>query len=80
MQRDIPDGDVVQTISETAQQLGVTKPTLWRWRRRADRNGLPYVQLSESRVGYLRRDVRAFLVARRVIEVPGQSALGQGSP
>jgi hypothetical protein len=35
-------------------------------RQQPDCGGLPFVRLSEKRIGYLRRDVGAFLLARRV--------------
>jgi hypothetical protein len=66
------DDDVVQSIAETAQQLGTTKTTLWRWRNEPDHHGLPFVRLSSAQVGYRRADVRAFLAARRVGKLPSE--------
>jgi predicted DNA-binding transcriptional regulator YafY len=59
----------VLTAAEIAELLGVHKLTLLRMRQREDAGGLPFVMLSEHRVGYLWRDVRAFLAARRVGKV-----------
>jgi hypothetical protein len=65
---DLSDDDAVSTVAYTARLLGVSEITLLRMRQREDRGGLPFVQLSPGRIGYLRRDVRAFLEARRVGE------------
>ena len=62
----IPNDDSVLTVAETARLLSVSKFTLLRMRQREGCGGLPFVQLSPGRIGYLRRDVRGFLVARRV--------------
>jgi predicted DNA-binding transcriptional regulator AlpA len=60
------DGDGVLTATEVSSLLGLSKFTLLRMRQRGARSGLPYVQLSPGRIGYLRSDVRAYLAARRV--------------
>ena len=40
--------------------------TLLRMRQRPNAGGLPFVKLSQHRVGYLRDDLLAFLAVRRV--------------
>ena len=65
-----PLDDAVLTAAETAAQLGLSKFTLLRMRQRPNADGLPFVQLSPNRIGYVRCDVRAFLNARRVGELP----------
>ena len=67
-----PDEDAVLTVAETARLLGVSKFTLLRMRQRESCGGLPFVQLSPGRIGYLRRDVRAYLAACRVGALPDQ--------
>jgi predicted DNA-binding transcriptional regulator AlpA len=62
----IPTEDNVLTVAETARLLGVSQFTLLRMRQRPDADGLPYVKLSPHRLGYVRRDVLAFLAMRRV--------------
>lgn len=62
--------DGVLTAAETARLLGVSKFTLLRMRQRPDADGLPYVKLSPHRLGYMRRDVLAFLAARRIGVLP----------
>lgn len=62
-----PDTEnAVLTAAETASLLGVSKFTLLRMRQRTAADGLPFVKLSPNRIGYVRRDVLAFLAARRV--------------
>jgi predicted DNA-binding transcriptional regulator AlpA len=61
-----PQDDAVLNSNEVSQLLGLSKFTLLRMRQRPDLGGLPYIKLSEGRLGYQRRDVRAFLAARRV--------------
>jgi hypothetical protein len=56
----------VMSAADTARYLGVLKITLLRVRQRDARGGLPFVQLSPGRIGYLRRDVDAYLAARRI--------------
>jgi hypothetical protein len=63
--------DAVLTAAETATLLGLSKFTLLRMRQRPGSDGLPFVQLSPNRIGYVRRDVLAFLAARRVGGLPG---------
>jgi hypothetical protein len=64
--------DAVLTAADTARLLGVSKFTLLRMRQREDCDGLPFVQLSPGRIGYLRSDVRAYIAARRVGALPSQ--------
>src|SRR2546421_604146 len=66
----ISDDDRVQTAADTARQLGVSEFTLLRMRQSDNSGGLPFVQLSPGRIGYLRGDIRAYLVARRVGTLP----------
>ncbi|HUN43092.1 MAG TPA: hypothetical protein VMU81_22600 [Acetobacteraceae bacterium] len=68
------DEDDVLPPAEVARKLGVHEITLLRMRKLADAGGLPFVRLSANRVGYVRRDVRAFLAARRVGEVAKAAA------
>jgi hypothetical protein len=58
--------DAVLTAGDTARMLGVSKFTLMRMRQRPAADGLPFVKLSPNRIGYVRRDVLAFLAVRRV--------------
>jgi hypothetical protein len=62
--------DAVLTAAETANMLRVSSITLLRMRQRPDADGLPFVRLSQHRIGYVRRDVLAFLAARRVGALP----------
>jgi hypothetical protein len=62
--------DAVLTADDTARLLGVSKITLLRMRQRPSADGLPFVRLSAHRIGYVRRDVLAFLAARRVGALP----------
>jgi hypothetical protein len=61
-----PADDAVMSAEQTANLLGVSKFTLLRMRQRPDADGLPFVKLSPNRIGYVRRDVLAFIAARRV--------------
>jgi hypothetical protein len=70
----IPTEDAVLTVAETARLLSVSKFTLLRMRQRQGCAGLPFVQLSPGRIGYLRQDVLAFLKARRVGALPEEQA------
>lgn len=69
----IPEDYAVLTEAEVRQQLRISKITLLRMRQRDDRGGLPFVQLSPGRVGYLKADVQAYLLARRVGALPAES-------
>lgn len=66
MERNFPDtdDDVVMSPDAVARLLGVSLVTLWRWRKLADRNGLPVVRLCPGRIGYRTADVRRFLASR----------------
>ena len=66
----LPDDDRVLTAAETAVMLGVSEFTLLRKRQRPKADGLPFVRLSQNRIGYRLGDVRAFLAARRVGSLP----------
>ena len=66
-----PEDEFVLTVPEVRQLLRLSKITLLRMRQRDDRGGLPFVQLSPGRIGYL-HDVRAYLAARRVGSLPEQ--------
>jgi hypothetical protein len=68
------DDEVVLTEPEVRQLLRLSKITLLRMRQREDRGGLPFVQLSPGRIGYLRGDLRAFLAARRVGSLSNKQA------
>ena len=65
-----PSEDAVLTAAEAARMLGVSEFTLLRMRQRPNADGLPYVKLSPKRIGYIRRDLLAFLAARRVGVLP----------
>ena len=62
--------DNVLTAAEVARLLSVSEFTLLRMRQRPSADGLPFVKLSANRIGYIRRDVLAFLAARRVGILP----------
>lgn len=64
----------VLSAAETASLLGVSKFTLLRMRQQQNAGGLPYVKISQNRIGYVRRDVLAFLAARRVGTLPETAA------
>lgn len=64
--------DLVLTEPEARQLLRVSKITLIRMRKLADKGGLPFVKLSPGRIGYLRRDIIDYLAARRVGTLPGE--------
>jgi hypothetical protein len=69
--RPIPtEDDAVLTAAEVERILGLGRFTLIRMRQRPNCDGLPYVQLSSNRIGYVRRDVMAFLAARRKGSLP----------
>ena len=53
------------TEPEARQLLRVSKITLIRMRKLADKGGLPFVKLSPGRVGYLRRDVVGYLQSHK---------------
>lgn len=69
---DTSDKRVIYTVPEVAEMLGVSTFTLLRKRQQPDAGGLPFVQLSTNRIGYLRADVEAFLRARRVGKLAGE--------
>ena len=64
--------DMVLTEPEARQLLRVSKITLIRMRKLADKGGLPFVKLSPGRIGYLRRDIITYLATRRVGTLPGE--------
>ena len=64
------DGWSVDSPKTMAKSLNLSPATLGRMRQEPDCGGLPYVKLSANRIGYLRRDWRAFLAARRVGSSP----------
>jgi hypothetical protein len=64
--------DLVLTELEARQLLRVSKITLIRMRKLADKGGLPFVKLSPGRIGYLRRDIISYLATRRVGTLPGE--------
>ncbi len=74
MNSNLTEDDLVLTAAETAQLLSVSTFTLLRMRQRDDTGGLPFVQLSPGRIGYSRRDVRAYVAARRVGSLPNSNA------
>jgi hypothetical protein len=57
--------DRVLSPREVAELLGVSVFILLRKRQRHDGGDLPWVQLSENRIGYRFGDLKAFLAARR---------------
>lgn len=61
---------LVMSATEVALMLGISQITLLRMRQRPSACGLPFVQLSQHRIGYLRADVLAYLAARRVGALP----------
>jgi len=69
-----PDNDEVLCAAAVARMLGMSEITLLRMRQRPKADGLPFVRLSANRIGYVRRDVLAFLAARRVGEVAKAAA------
>jgi hypothetical protein len=69
----MPNEDTVLTASETSKFLGISEFTLLRMRQRPNAGGLPFVKLSPHRLGYLRRDLLAFLAARRVGTLTGST-------
>lgn len=58
------DMPAVMSPAELSKHIGVSIPTLYRWRTQDD--GPAYSQPSERIVRYLRRDVIAWLDAHRV--------------
>ncbi len=62
--------EAVLPAADVARMLGLSRHTLMRMRRRPQAAGLPFVKLSEGRLGYRRTDVEAFLRARRVGALP----------
>jgi hypothetical protein len=62
----------VLTAAEAGELLGLSRFTMLRMRQLPDAGGLPFVQLSQGRIGYRSRDVTAYLVARRVGRLPGE--------
>jgi hypothetical protein len=69
--RPIPtDDDAVLTAAQVESFTSLGRFTLIRMRQRPNCDGLPYVQLSSNRIGYVRRDVMAFLAARRKGSLP----------
>jgi len=64
------DEDACLSTGETAALLGVDKITLLRMRQLEGCGGLPWVRVSPGRIGYMRRDIRAYLAARRVGALP----------
>jgi predicted DNA-binding transcriptional regulator YafY len=69
------DEDACLSAAETAQLLGVDKITLLRMRQLEDCGGLPWVRVSPGRIGYMRRDIRAYLASRRVGALPVQGEM-----
>jgi len=73
--------DAVLTEPEARQLLRLSKITLLRMRQLSDRGGLPFIQLSQARIGYFRRDVLAYLSRRRVGVLPDEAPSGEtGQP
>jgi hypothetical protein len=56
--------------SETRRLTGLSKFTLLRMRKLPDAGGLPFIRISAGRIGYLKRDLDAYLLARRVGSLP----------
>jgi len=73
-----PDTDFALSPSQVAHILGLNKITLIRMRQRPDQGGLPFVQLSPGRIGYMRSDVQAYIAMRRVGSLPSRSAAETG--
>jgi hypothetical protein len=57
--------DELLAEAEVAQLLNISRFSLMRWRREAGGGPLPWVQISERRIGYRRGDVRRYQLARR---------------
>lgn len=68
------DDTCIMTAADVQRVLGLSKFTLLRMRQCDGAGGLPFVQLSEGRVGYLRNDVLAYIAARRVGSLPTPAA------
>jgi hypothetical protein len=64
--------NAVLSTREVSQTLGLSTITVKRMRKLADRGGLPFVQLSPGRIGYLRSDVHGYIAARRIGALPAQ--------
>jgi hypothetical protein len=60
------DDDTVLTEPETRKRVRLSKATLIRMRQSPDLGGLPFIQLSPGRIGYLWGDVKTYILARRV--------------
>jgi hypothetical protein len=60
------DDNTVLTEPETRKRVRLSKATLIRVRQSPDLGGLPFIQLSPGRIGYLWGDVKAYILARRV--------------
>jgi hypothetical protein len=60
------DDNSVLTEPETRKRVRLSKATLIRMRQSPDLGGLPFVRLSPGRIGYLWRDVKAYIEARRI--------------
>ena len=59
--------DALSVDSKTAAEiLGIPEPTLRTWRCR-QKNGPPFVRISETKVVYMVDDLRAYLEVRRVV-------------
>jgi hypothetical protein len=67
-----PSEDKVLTAAEAAKRLGLSRFTLLRMRQLPNAGGLPFVKLSQARIGYWSRDVAAYLVAKRVGRLPDE--------
>src|SRR5262249_10057268 len=65
-----PSDDRVLTADEASKRIGLSRFTMLRMRRLPDAGGLPFVRLSQGRIGYRIRDLEAYLVARRVGRLP----------
>lgn len=55
----------LRTEVETAEELGVSKWTLARWRSRG-KGGPAYVRIGERRIAYRKEDIELYLLQRRV--------------
>jgi hypothetical protein len=69
----------VLTEQEARALLRLSKITLLRMRQLPDAGGLPFVQLSQSRIGYRLSDIDAYLAARRVGWLTGEIAATERS-
>lgn len=74
---DVLDDGMLST-EEVADLLGVDSSTLRRWRTAEPPAGPPFVPISERVTKYCKRDVREWLMVRRVPTTgPVRSAAGQ---